>query len=95
MKILGGLAILLQKEAIEGVVDFQERKMLEILGYALNRQGFFAEGFVSDFVAPARNPFVIPPRGINLPDPPGIPVTGRADQDIFLKPAEKEFLWAG
>ena len=61
MKILGGLTIFLQKQAIKGVVDFQEAKVLEVLGYTFNRQGFFVEGFVPDFVAPAGNPFFVSP----------------------------------
>jgi hypothetical protein len=61
MKIRGGLTIFLQKQAIKGVVDFKEAKVLEVLGYAFNRKGFFVEGFVPDLVAPAGNPFLIPP----------------------------------
>ena len=60
MKILGGLTIFLQKQAVKGVIDFEKGKMLEVLGYAFNRQGFFIEGLVPDFVAPAGNRFLIP-----------------------------------
>ena len=38
---------------------------------------------VPDLMAPAGDPFFVPPRGINLPDPPGIPVAGRPDQDVL------------
>ena len=61
MKILGGLTIRLQKQAIKGVVDFKEGKMLEVLGYTFNREGFFIEGLVPDFVAPAGNSLFISP----------------------------------
>jgi len=45
MRILGGLAIFLQKQAIKGVIYFEERKMLEILAYAFDREGFFIKSF--------------------------------------------------
>ena len=59
--------------------------MLKIFRYALNRQGFLIEGLVPDLMAPAGNPFFISPLRINLPDPPGIPVAGRPDQDVLGK----------
>ena len=59
MKILGGLTIFLQKQAIKGVVDFKEGKMLEVLANAFNRQGFFIERLIPDFMAPAGNSFFI------------------------------------
>jgi hypothetical protein len=31
--------------------------VLEVVGYAFDRQGFLAEGFVPDFMASAGNPF--------------------------------------
>ena len=79
MIILGGLAIFFKNRAIKGVVDFEERKMLEVFGYAFNRQGFFVEGLTPYFMAPAGNAFFVSPLRINLPDPPGIPVTGRSN----------------
>jgi len=59
MKILGGLTIFLQEQPVKGVVDFEEGKVLEVFGYAFNRQGFFIEGFIPDLVAPAGNSFFI------------------------------------
>ncbi len=59
MKILGVLAIFLQKQPIKGVIDFEEGEVLKIFGYAFNRQGFLAEGFIPDLVVPAGNPFFI------------------------------------
>ena len=79
MKILSGLAIFLQKQAIKGAVNFKEGKVYEVLGYAFNRQGFFVEGLTPYFMAPAGNAFFVSPLRINLPDPPGIPVTGRSN----------------
>ena len=57
--------------------------MLKIFRHALDRQGFLGEGLVPDLMAPAGNPFFVSPCGIDLPDPPGIPVAGRADQDVL------------
>ena len=34
----------------------------------------------------------VTPRGANLPDPPGISVAGRADQDVLRKITEKDLL---
>jgi len=54
---MGMASFCFQDGAVKGVVDFEERKVLEILGYAFNRQGFFIEGFVPYFMTPAGNPF--------------------------------------
>ena len=80
MKILGWLTIFLQNQPIKGVIDFEKGKVLEVLGYAFHREGCFVKGLVPDFMAPPGNPFFIPPLGINLSDPPGVPVTCRADE---------------
>lgn len=64
--------------------------MLEIFPHALDRQGFLGEVLFLDLMAPADDPFFIAPRGINLPDPPGIPVAGRPDQDVLREIAEEE-----
>jgi hypothetical protein len=58
MKILGGVTIFLQTQAIKGVIYFEERKMLEILGYAFDREGFFIEEVLSPFKIP---PSELPP----------------------------------
>ncbi len=56
--------------------------MVKVLVYAFNRQGFFIEGLVPHFMAPAGNlPFVSSLR-INMPNPACITVAGRADEDI-------------
>jgi len=55
--------------------------VLKIFGHTFNREDFFIEGLFPDFMAPPGNPFLVSSLRINLPDPPGIPVTGRADQE--------------
>jgi hypothetical protein len=75
---------LIPKGEVKSVVDFKEGKVLEIFRYALNRQGFFIKGIFSDFMAPAGNLIFISPLRLNLPDPPGIPVAGRSNQDVWV-----------
>jgi hypothetical protein len=50
---------LISEGEVKSVVDFKEGKVFEVLGYTLNRQGFFIEGFVPDFMASAGNPFLL------------------------------------
>ena len=57
--------------------------MLEVFCHALDRQGFLGEVLGPDLMAPAGNPVFVSARSINLPDPPGIPVTGRPDQNAL------------
>jgi hypothetical protein len=64
----------------------------EVLGYAFNRQGFLTESYISYLMTPARSPFFIPYFRINLPDPPGIPVAGRSNQDVLMEPSKEEIL---
>jgi hypothetical protein len=47
-------------------------------------QDFFIEGFIPDLGAPPANPFLLSPIRVDLPDPPGIPVTGRSNQDVWM-----------
>ena len=75
MKILGGLAIFFQEWAIERVVDLQKREVLEVFSQAFNGEGFFSKGSVTNFMAPAGNPFLISSLRINLTKPSYIPVT--------------------
>jgi hypothetical protein len=60
MKILGVLTIFLQKQAIKGVVDFEKGKALKVFRDAFNRDGFFIEGVIPDFMVPGGNPLFIP-----------------------------------
>jgi hypothetical protein len=92
MEILSRFSVPLQEGAIKGVVDFEEGKVLKVFRYAFNRQSFFVEGFVPDLVAPAGNSFFVSPLRINLPDPPGIPVTGRSNQDVWMGVANPEVI---
>ena len=64
--------------------------MLKILRHTLDRQGFLGEVIIPDLMAPAGNSFFVSALGIDLPDPPGIPVAGRPDQDVLGEVAELE-----
>ena len=62
--------------------------MFEVFRHAFNRQDFFGELLLPDLVAPAGDPVSVTPRGVNLPDPPGIPVAGGAHQDVVWELAK-------
>jgi hypothetical protein len=62
--------------------------MLEIFRHTLDGQDFLSEVLFPDLMAPAGYPIFIPTLGVNLPDPPGITVTGRPDQDVLREVAE-------
>jgi len=61
------------------------------LRFQPERKGFFIEGFVPDLVAPAGNSFFISRLRINLPDPPGIPVTGGSKKILGRSSRNKNF----
>ena len=82
MVIWGRASLGFQKRAVEGVVDLKKGKVLKVFRYALDRQNFLGEVLVLDLMAPASDSFFISSRGVNLPDPPRIPVAGCADQDV-------------
>ena len=56
MEIRGWASLVFQEGAAKGVVDSAQGKVLEVFRYALNRQGFFGEGLVSNLLAPAGDP---------------------------------------
>ncbi len=64
--------------------------MLKTLPHALDRQGFLREIFVSNFMASAGYLFFVSPRGIDLSDPPRIPIAGRPDQNVLREIPEKK-----
>ncbi len=69
--------------------------MLEVLGYALNWKGFLIESLIPDLMAPPGNslesnwffphaPCSMPHAFLaSLPDPSGLPVTGRPYQNVL------------
>ena len=83
MEIRGRASLGFQEGAVEGVVDFEDGKVLKIFRHTLDRQGFLGEVLIPDLMAPAGDPVFIPALGINLPDPPSIPVAGRSNQDVL------------
>jgi hypothetical protein len=62
--------------------------MLKIFRHALDRPGLLSEILVPDLMAPAGDPIFVSPRGIDLPNPPGLPVAGCSDQDVLGEVAE-------
>jgi hypothetical protein len=66
--------------------------VLEVFRCTLNRQGFLIKGLIPDLMVPLGKPFVVFSFRINLPDPPGISVAGRPDQDILREVSKKVIL---
>ena len=64
--------------------------MLEILFDTLNRQAFFHEGFPDDGICPAADPALLPLLGVDLPNPPSIPVARRPDENFRMQIAEQD-----
>jgi len=62
--------------------------MLEIFRHTLDGQDFLNEVLFPDLMAPAGYPIFIPTLGVNLPDPPCIPIAGCPDQDVLGGVAE-------
>ena len=89
---LGGLAVLISEGTVEGEVDFQDREVLEILGDAVYREDFFNEGMFPHHLGALPDAALIAFLGIDLSQPAGIPVTGRAHLDLGMEVAEVEFL---
>jgi len=50
-----------QKRAIEGVIDFEDGKVLKIFPYAFDWQRFFGESLISDHMPLAGDPVFVPP----------------------------------
>jgi hypothetical protein len=94
VEVLRWLAVTIYAKGIEGVVDLKNPKVLEILLDALNRQGFFHEGFPANDVCATANPAFIEFLGVDLPDPSGIPVAGSSHQNLRMQISELEFLYA-
>ena len=50
VEVLSRLAAFIHEKRVEGIIDFKDSKMLEILLHALNRKGLFNKGFSADGV---------------------------------------------
>ena len=65
--------------------------MVKVFCYALDGQDFLSEALVPDLMAPAGSAFFISAYRINLPDPPGIPVTGGSKKILGRTIRNKNF----
>ena len=90
--ILGGSPFLIKKESVEGIINFKDWEMLEILLDALHGKDSFREGFSSDGMFSFRNPVGVSIRRVDLPDPPRIPITRHADKDVWLETSELKLI---
>ena len=76
--ILGGLAVRVQEGPVEGEIDFQNGEMLEVLCHAVHREDFLKQRSVPDHLVPAADPPFITLLRVDLPEPAGVAVAGRA-----------------
>jgi len=84
------LAILIQKEPVEGEVNLQDREMFEIFFYAINGEDFFDKVLSGDYFGTFGYPPLIGVSGINLSDPAGIAIAGRPYEDMGMEIAKME-----
>lgn len=59
-------------------------------GSDVNRENFFDVGFPCDYTAAFRDESLIEVFGIDLPDPAGIAIAGRTDEDLGMNFVEME-----
>ena len=89
--VFGWFSVFIQQGAVKGIVNFKHRKMLKVFLHALYGKDFFFKGFFSDFMTPMGYAVFIAAWRVNLSDPPGIPVTCRADKNLRVKTPKLEF----
>ena len=86
--------MVVQKQTVESEIQFQNREMLKVLLHAFHGQEFLSDGLTSHGLGSFRDLPSEPFRGIDLPEPSCIPVTGRAHGHAGMKVAEEEFfIW--
>ena len=66
--------------------------MFEILGDAVYREDFFGEGVFPHHLGALPDAALIALLGIDLSQPAGVAVTGRAHLDLGMEVAEEKFL---
>jgi hypothetical protein len=93
--VLGRLAVLIQKEPVEGEIDLQHREVFKILFGAINRQYLLDKIFPGDYFGAFGYPFLIAVFGVNLANPAGISIAGCPDEDLRMKVPEMEGFWIG
>jgi hypothetical protein len=85
--------MVIQKQTVESEIQFQDREMLKILLHAFYGQELLSDGLASHCLGSFRDLPSEPIRGIDLPEPSCIPVTGRADRDLRMEIAKEEFFY--
>src|SRR5450759_1497896 len=86
--VLGWLAVMIQKRPVNSEVELQDRKMFEVLLYAVYGEDFFDKSFPTDDFGPLGYSALVAVLGINLSDPASITITGRTDGDEGMNIAE-------
>ncbi len=95
MIVLSRLAVLIQKKPVEGEIDLQHREVMEILFNAICGQYLLDKSVPGDDFGAFCYSLLIAIRGINLTDPAGISIRGRAYENLRMKIAEIKGLQIG
>jgi hypothetical protein len=86
------LAVLVQQRPVKGEIDLQDRDVFEILLDAVDREDFFDKGFSGNDFGPFGGSVFVPVLRINLAEPAGVAVAGRADEDLGMEIAKFEII---
>jgi hypothetical protein len=87
----GRIRMVVQKQTVESEIQFQDREMLKILLHALYGQEFLSDGLTSHGLGSFGDLSCESLRGIDLPEPTGIPVAGCAQGDAGMQLSEHKF----
>ena len=85
--------MVIQKQTVESEIQFQDREMLKILLHAFYGQELLSDGLASHCLGSFRDLPSESIRGIDLPQPSCIPVTGRAHRHAGMEVVEEEFFY--
>jgi hypothetical protein len=87
---LSRFAALVQERLVKGEVELQDRKVLEILPDAVNREDLLDKRPAGDDLRPSGDPPLIATWGIDLPEPAGVPVARGPQEDLGVEVPEVE-----
>ncbi len=76
--------LIFKEGLIEGVIDFEDRKVLKVFSHAVNREDFFDERLFAYGVGSPGDATCVAFLGIDLANPSGIAVAGRSKKDIGM-----------
>jgi hypothetical protein len=74
MKVRRGSAVAIDQRTVKGKIDLENGKMIVVLDDTIYRKDFLSISFSPDSRSPSDYPPCVYILGIDLPQPPGIPV---------------------